>query len=64
MQSPSELSGATRGTDIIPGMKTTPVPARATDPRCQADAQKGTGTGVCARPVDMHGNCDRADSHA
>lgn len=31
--------------------------------RCEADAYKGTGTGVCGRVLDEHGQCDRASSH-
>lgn len=31
--------------------------------RCEAQARKGTGTGMCDRPLDRHGNCDRAGDH-
>ncbi len=31
--------------------------------RCDAVAAKGTGTGLCDRPLDDHGQCDRASSH-
>jgi hypothetical protein len=31
--------------------------------RCAAEAVKGTGTGVCDRILDAHGNCDRASQH-
>lgn len=31
--------------------------------RCDAEAKKGTGTGVCNAPLDEHGNCPRAGSH-
>jgi hypothetical protein len=31
--------------------------------RCEALARKGTGTGVCDRPLDDHGQCDRASDH-
>lgn len=31
--------------------------------RCEADARKGTGTGTCNRPLDSHGQCDRAADH-
>lgn len=31
--------------------------------RCEALARKGTGTGVCDRPLDEHENCDRASNH-
>lgn len=30
---------------------------------CDANSRKGTGTGMCDRPLDEHGNCDRASSH-
>ena len=30
---------------------------------CEAYARKGTGTGTCDRPLDAHGQCDRASSH-
>lgn len=33
------------------------------DKRCEARARKGTGEGTCDRPLDKHGNCDRASSH-
>lgn len=32
-------------------------------PRCEAYARKGTGTGICDRPVDGLGQCDRASDH-
>lgn len=31
--------------------------------KCQENAHKGTGTGACDRPLDEHGNCDRAADH-
>lgn len=31
--------------------------------RCDARALKGTGTGICDRLLDEHGQCDRAASH-
>jgi hypothetical protein len=31
--------------------------------RCDANAKRGTGTGICDRPLDEHGQCDRADKH-
>lgn len=31
--------------------------------RCEADARRGTGTGVCDRPLDSYGRCDRASDH-
>lgn len=31
--------------------------------RCGAEARRGTGTGVCDRPLDGHGYCDRASDH-
>ena len=31
--------------------------------RCEADVRKGTGTGVCSRPLDQRGYCDRASDH-
>lgn len=30
---------------------------------CDAHARRGTGTGVCDRPLDRHGGCDRAADH-
>lgn len=30
---------------------------------CEANARKGTGTGMCGRPLDVHGQCDRAADH-
>lgn len=30
---------------------------------CEADARRGTGTGVCERLLDRHGYCDRASAH-
>jgi hypothetical protein len=33
------------------------------DRECEANARKGTGTGSCDRPLDAHGNCDRASAH-
>lgn len=32
-------------------------------PRCEILARKGTGIGPCDRPLDIHGQCDRAASH-
>lgn len=31
--------------------------------RCEANARRGTGTGMCDRPLDAHGYCDRASDH-
>jgi len=31
--------------------------------RCDANARRGTGTGTCDRPLDSHGQCDRASDH-
>lgn len=31
--------------------------------RCAAQAHKGTGTGICDRPLDGHGYCDRPGDH-
>jgi hypothetical protein len=31
--------------------------------RCEARARKGTGVGTCNRPLDDHGQCDRASDH-
>lgn len=31
--------------------------------RCGAFARRGTGTGTCERPLDEHGQCDRAGQH-
>jgi hypothetical protein len=31
--------------------------------RCEANARRGTGTGTCDRPLDSHGQCDRAGDH-
>lgn len=30
---------------------------------CEAQARKGTGTGMCNTVLDMYGNCPRASSH-
>lgn len=30
---------------------------------CEALARKGTGYGVCDRPLDEHGQCDRPETH-
>lgn len=30
---------------------------------CDALAKKGNGLGMCNRPLDEHGNCDRASDH-
>lgn len=30
---------------------------------CQAQARQGTGFGMCGRPLDAHGQCDRAADH-
>lgn len=30
---------------------------------CDAYARRGTGTGMCNRPLDSHGRCDRASDH-
>lgn len=30
---------------------------------CEANARKGTGTGMCERPLDMFGFCDRPSNH-
>lgn len=30
---------------------------------CEAEAQRGTGTGACGRPLDQHGQCDRPSNH-
>ena len=34
-----------------------------TQERCDANARKGTGTGVCDRLLDDRGVCDRAADH-
>ena len=31
--------------------------------RCEADAKRGTGTGVCDTPLDAHAQCPRAGQH-
>lgn len=31
--------------------------------RCEANAHKGTGTGMCGFPLDAHGQCERASRH-
>jgi hypothetical protein len=30
---------------------------------CGANARRGTGTGICDRPLDELGQCDRASNH-
>jgi hypothetical protein len=30
---------------------------------CEANARRGTGTGMCDRPLNEHGYCDRAADH-
>ena len=30
---------------------------------CTALAKRGTGQGICGRPLDDHGCCDRAGDH-
>lgn len=30
---------------------------------CDANARRGTGTGICDRPLDEIGQCDRASDH-
>lgn len=30
---------------------------------CDANARKGTGTGICGRALDSLGQCDRASDH-
>lgn len=38
--------------------------ARPTTPStCDAEATRGTGTGMCDRPLDERGQCDRAGAH-
>lgn len=37
--------------------------AAAIADRCTANAFKGTGTGMCDRPLDEAGNCDRQADH-
>ena len=37
--------------------------ARKNAKRCEELARKGTGTGTCDRPLDAHGQCDRAGEH-
>jgi hypothetical protein len=32
-------------------------------PRCEANARKGTGTGICDRPLGGSDQCDRASDH-
>lgn len=39
------------------------TPRHAGMGRCGADARKGTGSGICDQPLDVHGNCDRASNH-
>lgn len=34
-----------------------------TQKTCDALATRGTGVGVCGRPLDSKGQCDRASSH-
>lgn len=36
---------------------------RPTRRRCDANARKGTGTGMCDAPLDEHGNCPNAGNH-
>jgi hypothetical protein len=31
--------------------------------RCEANAVRGTGTGLCNRPLDEYGYCDRPSDH-
>jgi hypothetical protein len=31
--------------------------------RCEANAKRGTGTGMCNRPLDETGHCDREGDH-
>jgi hypothetical protein len=33
------------------------------DGTCEALARRGTGTGMCNRPLDERGQCDRASDH-
>lgn len=32
--------------------------------RCEAEARRGTGYGTCDAPLDNHGVCPRAGTHA
>ncbi len=49
----------------VPGSSASAITAagRRAIKRCEALAHKGTGVGTCDRPLDEHGNCDRAASH-
>lgn len=53
--------GTHETTRYEPGEHFTRIP----DPTatCDANARRGTGTGVCDRPLDQHGQCDRAADH-
>lgn len=51
------------GTPVTPQELAMDEPVRGGDDRCGALARRGTGTGVCDRPLDEHGNCDRASAH-
>jgi len=42
---------------------TAAVLTRLNTRRCDADAQRGTGTGACDRPLDERGACDRQSAH-
>ncbi|QXV57428.1 hypothetical protein [Amycolatopsis sp. TNS106] len=39
------------------------VPSIPTALRCEANARRGTGTGTCGQPLDVHGQCLRASDH-
>lgn len=32
-------------------------------PRCDANAKRGTGTGMCDHPLNEHGGCPNASNH-
>lgn len=45
-------------------MDTTTRPAyRLLPERCASYARRGTGAGLCDRPLDEHGYCDRPSDH-
>lgn len=67
---PGGPGGDTQGGETIPGCLGPPNPHTAVPhmPRvnygtCDAHTRKGTGSGMCDRLLDKHGQCDRASDH-
>jgi hypothetical protein len=51
------------GLPTPPTLSIIPAPAPAPTPRCDANARRSTGAGMCNQPLDAYGQCLRATDH-